>query len=126
MKNCYQKMRKTKTWVCGTPSPGNKPTFLVNLYLSAAIYLLQLTVPGLYSVDSAVSCVDSSASVLMCVNCMAYSRWTGVMKESDDDADTTLNIFSLASGHLYERFLRYVGAFFYSVRLLSAADVIMK
>ena len=40
---------------------------------------------------------------------VVYSRWSGVMKESNDDADTTLNIFSLASGHLYERFLRYTG-----------------
>ena len=35
------------------------------------------------------------------------SRFTAVMKDSVDDSDATLNIFSLASGHLYERFLRY-------------------
>jgi len=29
-------------------------------------------------------------------------------KEVEEEAETTLNIFSLASGHLYERLLRYV------------------
>ena len=35
------------------------------------------------------------------------SRFTGGTKDSAYDSDTTINIFSLASGHLYERFLRY-------------------
>lgn len=34
------------------------------------------------------------------------SRFTGTAKDSEDEGDVTLNIFSLASGHLYERFLR--------------------
>ena len=34
-----------------------------------------------------------------------YSSWSGGEKSSED-ADQTLNIFSVASGHLYERLLR--------------------
>jgi hypothetical protein len=32
----------------------------------------------------------------------------GNAKPDETETDKTLNIFSVASGHLYERFLRYV------------------
>ena len=35
-----------------------------------------------------------------------FSQFTGGTGAEGDDKDQTLNIFSLASGHLYERFLR--------------------
>jgi len=42
-----------------------------------------------------------------------------VSKDSSDEFDTTLNIFSLASGHLYERFLRHV-SFLYEAVVVAA------
>jgi len=49
------------------------------------------------------------------------------MKESsaEDDADSTLNIFSLASGHLYERFLRYIVPSHFVVFSLSWCMIMM-
>lgn len=35
-----------------------------------------------------------------------YSTFTSSNDETVDPADSTINIFSVASGHLYERFLR--------------------
>jgi len=37
--------------------------------------------------------------------CFNYSTFSG-SKTTDEDGDERINIFSVASGHLYERFLR--------------------
>ena len=50
----------------------------------------------------------------LCVSCMVYSliHSSGNIKASKEAAaisvNETINIFSIASGHLYERFLRQV------------------
>ena len=53
--------------------------------------------------------IDVDNAVLMCsVPVLLYSSLTGggTKLGEEEDGDKTLNIFSLASGHLYERFLR--------------------
>lgn len=49
-------------------------------------------------------------SVFLCCNLLMQSFWkyysTFSSARTDDDEDETVNIFSVASGHLYERFLR--------------------